>query len=123
MLGALTREASSGRVPGPGLTQVNEAAWRLVELVGAARIMVDANGAFVNHHRVHVPEGLRPMRSALAEAFSSRGVGGVSIEGVAEVQEWTALARVLFTAPRSRADASVPLNSGARCSMTVGKMR
>ena len=45
VLGALTREASSGRVPGPGLTQVNEAAWRLVELVGAARIMVDANGA------------------------------------------------------------------------------
>ena len=111
VLGALTREAASGKVPGPGLTQVNEAAWRLVELVGAARIVVDANGAFVNNHRVHVPEGLRLMRKVLAEAFSGRGVGGVSIHGVAEVQEWTALARVLFTAPRSRADASVPLNT------------
>ena len=82
VLGALTREAASGKVPGPGLTQVNEAAWRLVELVGAARIVVDANGAFVNNHRVHVPEGLRLMRKVLAEAFSGRGVGGVSIHGV-----------------------------------------
>jgi len=111
VMGALAREATSGKVPGPGLAQVNEAAWRLVELVGAVRIVVDASGAFVNNCRIHVPEGLHPMRDLLAEAFSERGVGGVSVEGVAEVKEWTAVARVLFTAPQSGGDASDRLNA------------
>jgi HD-GYP domain-containing protein (c-di-GMP phosphodiesterase class II) len=110
VLGTLVREARSGRVPSPGLAQVNEAAWRLVELQGAAQIQFDNSGAFINAHRIHIPEGLAQCRDNLAEAFASRGVGGIAIEGVAEVEEWTALARVLLTAPETRTDASTRLN-------------
>lgn len=111
VLGSLFREASTGRLPSVGLTHLNEAAWRLVELLGATRVVVEPGGAWVNDHLVHIPEPLWGSRDTLAEALGSRGVGGIAIEGVAEVDEWTGLMRVLLTAAPGDPEACITLNT------------
>ena len=111
VLGSLFRESTTGRLPSVGLSQLNEAAWRLVELVGVTRVAIEADGAWVNEHLLHIPEPLWGSRETLAEALGSRGVGGIAIEGVAEVDEWTALMRVLLTAAPGDPEACVTLNT------------